>query len=115
MKTTLLKALGVSSAFAVALLAAAPVNAAPPPASTSQPATASKPAQSAPTAMKERTATGVVKAYDDAKKTLTLENGRKYRIGSSVPTQSYTPGEKVNVRWMLKDKHRVAESITASK
>lgn len=111
-----MKTILASTGLAFALLAAAPAFASPPPTPTAKAATSSKPAaKPAHVPATERNSVGIVKAYDAAKGTLILQNGRTYRMSADLAKQPVTVGQKVDVQWTMKDKHRVADRITSAK
>ena len=99
--------LAVAAALAVTIPFAA--FAAPPKSSA-----ASKPTKPKDTLQFGRTeyTTGVVASWSADTRMLKLNAGEEFKIAPAVTASNYKAGDKVNVRWTMKDGARVADAVT---
>lgn len=56
--------------------------------------------------------TGVVSAYAQDTRMLKLSAGEEFKLSPSIKTASYKAGDKVTVRWTMKDGARLADSVS---
>jgi Cu/Ag efflux protein CusF len=56
-------------------------------------------------------ATGVVKSFDASAHTLTLDNGATYMLEGKAMSAKVKAGEKVEVKYVMKDGKQVAHKI----
>lgn len=56
--------------------------------------------------------TGVVSAYAPGARMLKLSAGEEFKLAPAITSPSYKAGDKVTVRWMMKDGARVADSVS---
>jgi hypothetical protein len=54
---------------------------------------------------------GYVRDYNQATKTLTLNNGASFRLAPAISSVAHPPGEKVRIRWSLQAHHRYADEV----
>jgi hypothetical protein len=59
----------------------------------------------------EEFTTGVVSAYASDTRMLKLSAGQEFKLAPSVSNASYKAGDKVTVRWTMKDGSRIADSV----
>lgn len=60
---------------------------------------------------KEEFTSGVVTAYAADTRMLKLDAGQQFKLAPSVTNASYKAGDKVTVRWTMKDGARIADSV----
>lgn len=75
---------------------------------------ASKPNKTKDTLQVGRTeyTTGVVSSWSADTRMLKLNAGEEFKIAPSVANANYKAGDKVNVRWTIKDGARIADAVT---
>ena len=61
---------------------------------------------------KEEYTTGVVSAYAPDTRMLKLSAGSEFKLAPSITNASYKAGDKVTVRWTMKDGARLADSVS---
>lgn len=54
---------------------------------------------------------GYVQDYNQATKTLTLNNGASFRLAPTIASVPHPPGEKVRIRWSMQAHHRYADEV----
>jgi hypothetical protein len=61
----------------------------------------------------EEYTSGVVSAYTPDTRMLKLNAGQEFKLAPSITNTSYKAGDKVTVRWTMKDGARLADSVSA--
>jgi len=56
--------------------------------------------------------TGVVSAYAADTRMLKLSAGQEFKLAPSITNPAYKAGDKVTVRWTMKDGARLADSVS---
>jgi hypothetical protein len=93
-----MKKLVLASAAALAVAFSASAFAAPPAKSHAHP-------------IMEKTTSGTVASYAADTRMLKLKSGGEFTLGQNVTATTYHPGERVSVRWTMKDGKRIADRV----
>jgi hypothetical protein len=56
--------------------------------------------------------TGTVAAYAPDTRMLKLSTGNEFKLAPSITNTTYKAGDKVTVRWQMKDGSRLADEVT---